>query len=178
MEFWNEVAAKKEEEEKEERNNFLHERFRKNFLKAVYTKQKKFKDEVYIAKVIEGEEKLVLPVSYDKDIICCPEPLDFIGAFNDSIGNLSKSQDIMRDMVSGKKKYGKARFETIHLDHEPKDGIWFNSTRNGVNLRPGMLEEGDGQAYAPVTLGDLLVHGVVLEQFNSKYAYRVFAVGT
>lgn len=167
MDFWNDVAAVKEEEEKEERNNFLHERFRRDFLNAVYKKQKKFKDEVYLTKKIDGEEKLVLPVSYDKDVITCPEPLDFIGAFNDSIGDFSKSQGIMRDLVSGKKKYGSARFKTIHLDHTPKEGIWFNSTQNGVNLRPGMLEEGEGQAYAPVTLGDLLVHGVVVGRTGS-----------
>lgn len=167
MDFWNDVAAVKEEAEKEERNNFLHEKFRKDFLKAVYNKQKKFKGEVYISKKIDGEEQLVLPVSYDKDIITCPEPLEFIGAFNDSIGDLSKSQEIMRNLISGKKTFGTAKFNTIHLDHKPTDGIWFNSTRNGINLRPGALEAGDGQAYAPVTLGDLLVHGVVVGRTGS-----------
>ncbi|MCI8659025.1 MAG: hypothetical protein HFG54_02085 [Lachnospiraceae bacterium] len=167
MDFWNDVVAVKEEEEKEEKNNFLHEKFRRDFLKAVYNKQKKFRGEVYLAKKVDGEEQLVLPVSYDRDVICCPEPLDFIGAFNDSIGNLPKSQEIMRDLISGRKRFRTARFETICLDHKPNNGIWFNSSRNGVNLRPGTLEEGEGQAYAPVTLGDLLVHGVVVGRTGS-----------
>lgn len=167
MDFWNDVAAKEEEKEKEEQSNFLHKKFKKDFLRAVYNKPRKFKGEVYIAQKNGDDETLVLPVSYDKDIICSPEPLEYIGAFNDSIGNLKECQMIMKELISGKRKFGSAKFNVVHLDHAPQEGIWFNTTKNGVNLRPGTLEEGDGQAYAPVTLGDLSVHGVVVGRTGS-----------
>ena len=167
MDFWNDVVAKEEEKEKEEQNNFLHKKFKKDFLKAVYNKPRKFKGEVYIAHKNGDDETLVLPVSYDKDIICSPEPLEYIGAFNNSIGNLKECQMIMKELISGKRKFGSAKFDVVHLDHAPQEGIWFNTTKNGVNLRPGTLEEGDGQAYAPVTLGDLSVHGVVVGRTGS-----------
>lgn len=166
MDLWN-VVGVKEEKEKEEQNNFLHKKYRENFLKAVHTKPRKFEGDVYIKKKNGDEETFVLPVGYDRDVICCPEPLEFISAFSDSIGNLKECQSIMRALISGKRKVGTAQFTTMHLTEKPADDIWFNSTRNGVNLRPGLLEEGDGQAYAPVTLGDLSVHGVVVGRTGS-----------
>ena len=167
FDFWNDVAAVEEEREKEEQSNFLHKKFRKDFLKAVYNKPQKFKGEVYRVKKTGDEEVLTLPVSYDKDVICCPEPIEFIAAFNDCIGDIRKSQRIMKELVCGQRKFGTATFRVLHLHDKPTDGIWFNSTRSGVNLRPGTLVEGDGQTYAPITLGDLAVHGVVVGRTGS-----------
>lgn len=167
MDYLRNFYAREEEKKKEERNNFLHEKFKNNFLTAVYKKPEKFKNNVYLVKKNDEEEILTLPVSYDKDIICSPEPLEYIGAFNDSIGNLKECQKIMKELISGKRKFGSARFNIVHLNHQPKDGMWFNNTKNGVNLRPGTLEEGEGTTYEPVVLGDLSVHGVVVGRTGS-----------
>ena len=166
MAYWDLVEAE-EEREREEETNFLHNRFRRDFLTAVYHRQQKFKGEVYQVKREQGEEKLFFPFSYHTQLICCPEPLEFIQAFSESIGDLKACQKVMKELISGTRKYGAAKFKRLELREEPKDGIWFNSTKNGVNLRPGKLVEGEGHAFSPVTLGGLTVHGVVVGRTGS-----------
>lgn len=165
--FWGMLEAE-EAQRKEKERNFLHQNFRQDFLNAVYHKPRKFLGDVYqTSQMPNGEETLVLPVSYDGDLICCPEPLEFIAAFSNSTGNIWESQAIMRDLIAGEKTFGSVVFQRLHLQQAPKDGIWFNSSKNGVNLRPGLLEEGEGNAYSPVVMGDLAVHGVVVGRTGS-----------
>ena len=57
MAYWDLVEAE-EEREREEETNFLHNRFRRDFLTGVYHTQQKFKGEVYQVKREQGEEKL------------------------------------------------------------------------------------------------------------------------
>lgn len=174
MGIFDAIAEEKEAEEREARE-FQHKKYKDNFLKLVSEKPKKFIGDVYQEdKENPGECKkdshgnVIKPISYNKgmDIICCPEPIEFISEFNDYIGDQDKCKMIMRELIEGKRENQTVTFKHIKLDHEPTDGIWFNRTDNGVNLRPGLLDEEFGQPYA-VTMGDLAVHGVVVGRTGS-----------
>lgn len=149
---------------------FFHEKYRHHFLNLVRTKPRKFLGDIYTAdpeapgECLKGKDgKALLPVEYTRgaELICCPEPLTFIDVFKDSIQDLDRSKATMRDLISGRKKLPNATFQHISLAHSPAEGIWFNNTIRGINLRPGMLDSEMSQPYA-VTMGDFAVHGVVV----------------
>ncbi len=155
------------EAEEAEAKNFTHKKFKKNFLDQVYKKPKRFIGDIYEEDPenkgepqkdpATGEGRR--PVSYDQNqvITCCPEPITFLSAFNDYIENQEKCRKLMRHLVEN----DQANFRRLKLDHEPAEKIWFNSTKQGINLRPGLLD-GDGGLPAAVTMGDLKVHGLVV----------------
>lgn len=174
MGIFDAIAEEKEAEEREARE-FQHKKYKDNFLRLVNDKPKKFIGNIYQEdKENPGECKkdtngnVVRPVTYanNTEIICCPEPIEFISEFNDYVDNQDECKKIMRELIDGKRKRQSVEFRRIKLDHEPTDGIWFNRTDNGVNLRPGLLDGEMGQPYA-VTMGDLAVHGVVVGRTGS-----------
>ena len=162
------------EQEAREAREFCHQKYRDNFLRLVQVRPQKFIGDVYEKNRDTRDEcqkdaagNVKKPVNYDgSEIICCPEPIEFIRDFNDYIGDLDTCKKIMRDFIKCGKTCSGAVFKKITLDHTPTGGIWFNRTDNGVNLRPGLLDEEMGQPYA-VTMGDLAVHGVVVGRTGS-----------
>lgn len=174
MGIFDAIAEEKEAEEREARE-FQHKKYKDNFLRLVNDKPKKFIGDVYQEdKENPGECKknsngeIIRPVTYTNDIeiICCPEPIEFIAEFNDYVDDQDECKKIMKELIDGKRVRQSVEFKRIKLDHSPSDGIWFNRTDNGVNLRPGLLDGEMGQPYA-VTMGDLAVHGVVVGRTGS-----------
>lgn len=174
MGIFDAVAEEKEAEEREARE-FQHKKYKDNFLRLVNDRPKKFIGDVYQEdKDNPGEckknasGKVLKPIEYTSDmvIICCPEPIEFLSEFNDYVDDQDQCKIIMKELIDGKRQNQKVEFKRIKLDHEPTDGVWFNRTDNGVNLRPGLLDEEMGQPYA-VTMGDLAVHGVVVGRTGS-----------
>lgn len=174
MGIFDAIAEEKEAEEREARE-FQHKKYKDNFLKLVSEKPKKFIGDIYQEdKENPGECKkdpsgnVIKPVSYTSgaEIICCPEPIEFISEFNDYVDDQDECKKIMRELIDGSRVKPSVEFRHIALEHEPAGGIWFNRTDNGVNLRPGLLDEEMGQPYA-VTMGDLAVHGVVVGRTGS-----------
>ena len=174
MGIFDAIAEEKEAEEREARE-FQHKKYKDNFLKLVSDKPKKFIGDVYQEdKENPGECKkdsngnVIKPVNYtnDVEIICCPEPIEFISEFNDYVDDQDECKKIMRGLIDGTRVKPSVQFRHIMLDHEPAGGIWFNRTDNGVNLRPGLLDGEMGQPYS-VTMGDLAVHGVVVGRTGS-----------
>lgn len=168
------ITEEKEAEEREARE-FQYNKYKVNFLKLVNDKPNKFIGDIYQEdKGNPGECKkdsngnIIRPVTYanEIEIICCPEPIEFIAEFNDYIDNQDECKKIMKQLIDGKRVRQTVEFKRIKLDHCPSEGIWFNRTDNGVNLRPGLLDEEMGQPYA-VTMGDLAVHGVVVGRTGS-----------
>ena len=163
------IAEEKAAEERESRE-FQHKKYKDNFLRLVKERPKKFIGDIYQEdKENPGECKkdrlgnVLKPVVYSEgtEIICCPEPIEFIDEFNDYVDDQEQCKNIMRELIAGKRVNQTVSFRRVMLNHEPEEGIWFNRTDNGVNLRPGLLDEEMGQPYA-VTMGDLAVHGVVV----------------
>lgn len=169
------VLAQMDEEEERKSREFFHATFRENLLKRVQTTPDRFVFEVYpedrqhlgkVQRDVDGNP--VKPVYYDREesIICCPEPIEFIKAFNPCMDNQEQCKLLMRDLIDGKQHYGKAEFKRVHLDHAVTDNMWFNTTANGVNLRPGYRDGLESEPFA-VTMGDLAVHGVVVGRTGS-----------
>lgn len=169
------IIAEEKEAEGRETRELSHKKFKDNFLRLINEKPKKFLGEVYQRDKLHPDEcakdkfgNITKPVSYDEKakVVCCPEPIEFISAFNDCIDNQNQCKKIMQDLIDGKYSEQFVKFKRILLDHEPADGMWFNKTENGVNLRPGLLDEEMGQPYA-ITMGDLAVHAVVVGRTGS-----------
>lgn len=169
------VVAEEMEAIERENREFQHEKYRDNFLKLIKDKPKKFIGDIYQKdnenpKECKKDPKgdIVKPVTYGEniEIICCPEPIEFISEFNDYVDNQDECKKIMKELIDGRRVRQSVKFQRINLNHEPLDGIWFNRTDNGVNLRPGLLDGEMGQPYA-VTMGDLAVHGVVVGRTGS-----------
>lgn len=174
MDIFERIREEQRREEQEARE-LRHKKYKENLLELVREKPRKFIGDVYLEdREHPGECKkdssgnIIRPVSYSygKEIICCPEPIEFVHEFRDYVDDQDKCKEIMRSLVAGTCPNQKVIFKRIKLDHEPSQGIWFNRTDNGVNLRPGFLDGGMGQPYA-VTMGDLTVHGVVVGRTGS-----------
>ena len=164
------VVAREREAEEREAREFLHEKYRINLLKLLRERPQKFIGDVYArdkenpGKFLANEDgSPVKPVTYGpgQEIVCCPEPIEFLQVFKDYADDQEKCREIMRELIGGTRNLRGVTFRRIRLDHEPSEGIWFNRTDHGVNLRPGLLDGETGQPYA-VTMGDLAVHGVVV----------------
>ncbi len=174
MGIFDAIAEEQEAEEREARE-FRHEKYRSRFLRLVETRPKKFIGDVYQEDPdnpgscrVDSSGVPVKPVIYgeDQELICCPEPIEFISEFNDWADDQDTCKKIMRELIAGQRANQSTVFQRIRLDHAPTGGVWFNRTDQGVNLRPGLLDGEIGQPYA-VTMGDLAVHGVVVGRTGS-----------
>ncbi len=148
------VIAEEKKIAEEEARKFNHEKYKNNFLRLIKDKPKKFIGDVYQADRENPNEcakdasgNIIKPVVYAEgtEIVCCPEPIEFISEFNDYVDDQDQCKRIMRELIDGRRSRQSVRFKRIMLDHEPSNGIWFNRTDNGVNLRPGLLDGEMGQ---------------------------------
>lgn len=159
-------ATKKAEEEK---RKLSHEIFLKNFFEELqHAGEFSSDDRTEIVRLnIKGdEEKYVDEIesfcyTSDDSTLICDEPLTFIDKFK-NVSNAKEADLLFREISHS--------FQRVDLKKK-NDGflannIWFNSTINGVNLRPGLLDEEITQPYA-VTMGDRAVHGVVVGRTGS-----------
>ena len=162
-------------EQEREARNFQHKKYKDIFLRLIKEKPEEFIGDVYYEDdenpgecKLDEDGQVVKPVVYkeESEVIFCPEPLEYIELFNDYIDDQDQCKRIMKELIKGNRVLSNIEFKHIMLDHEPSEGIWFNNTINGVNLRPGLLDEKEGQPYA-VTMGDLAVHGVVVGRTGS-----------
>ena len=167
--------ARQEAKEQRASKLFIHKKYKEDFLYLLKNTPKKFIGEVYL----EDEERKgevrckedgtpLLPVDYagNKTVICCPEPLEFIKAFNSCMNDQDECKSLMKCLITGEKKYGTVEFKRITLDHVPTDGIWFNSTKNGINLRPGIMDGDSGKPKAE-RMADVAVHGLIAGRTGS-----------
>ena len=174
MGIYDSIALSKEAEEREQ-SRFYHSKYKTGLLTNVYNNPHMFLGEVYKedpdkkgALLLDEKGKPYIPVDYNKgeSVICCPEPLEFIKAFNPIMNNQDDCKKLMKGLIAGTEKYGNATFKRIKLDHQPKDAKWFNSTKNGINLRPGTLN-GDMNRMDAVRMADIAVHGLIAGRTGS-----------
>lgn len=94
-------------------------------------------------------------VPYGKEVLICPEPITFLSRLddysNDQKACLAEFKKLLRS------------FPQVALNQHPGD-FWFNTTKNGINLRPGMNVQEEPQA---VQMGDTAVHGLLAGQTGS-----------
>ncbi|MDO5151160.1 MAG: FtsK/SpoIIIE domain-containing protein [Oscillospiraceae bacterium] len=98
----------------------------------------------------------------NKQFVCIKEPAEFVNLFSSCNG-----QDECKTL-----------FQTLLDDRDPRvidqvidecedtNGLWFNTTNNGINLRPG-LEDEEWSSPTTITLGDDAVHSLVAGRTGS-----------
>lgn len=95
-------------------------------------------------------------VSYgsNQEIILCDEPLAFLDKLDDYSNNQRRCCIEFKKLLQG--------FRRIKLEEPPGD-YWFNTTKEGINLRPGLFND---QPQA-IQMGDNAVHGLLAGQTGS-----------
>ena len=174
MDLLEQLIQQRDQEEQAARF-LVHETYRNRFLTLLRERPRKFLGDVYAEDPeqpgrVQTDEagEPIPPVRYGpgRTVVCCPEPITFLACFQDCIDDQIASRQVMRELISGARKIPGVEFRRISLDHAPKDGMWFNSTQRGINLRPGMLD-GDLEQPRPVPMNDLTVHGLAVGRTGS-----------
>lgn len=127
------------------------ERFTANMLNVV--KEKK-KNELDINNL--DPAYYLDPAKENQGIIICPEPIHFVKQITScgtSVDRQQKFTEILQELKPVK---------PLSVDSK----LWFNTTKNGINLRLGNYNSDSGDQM-PVTLGDNSVHGVIVGRTGS-----------
>ena len=102
------------------------------------------------------------PKLNNNQYVCIKEPLEFIEIFNGCNGQ-DECKDLFRKLLDEKN----ARVIAQVIDEcEDMQGLWFNTTQNGINLRPGLRDE-EWSSPTTITLGDDAVHSLVAGRTGS-----------
>lgn len=136
---------------------------RKIFKAGTY-QHSRYIDDLYreIFGTIEREE--LKRVKDNENIICCPEPIEFIKYFDNSVEILD-SRKIMQNLIDGTYSENAPKFKKISKNVLDNKKIWFHTTEDGVNLRLG--KRSDGYVKDAIVLGDDVVHGVIVGRTGS-----------
>lgn len=100
--------------------------------------------------------------SYNNQYVCIKEPLEFIELFNGCNGQ-DECTNLFRKLFAEKNPRVIAQIIDKCAD---TNGLWFNTTQNGINLRPG-LRNGEWSSPTTITLGDDAVHSLVAGRTGS-----------
>lgn len=98
----------------------------------------------------------------EDEYICIKEPLEFISLFS-SCTDQKECRALFSDLLNNRDSRVVA--QVITKKDQPQD-LWFNSTLNGINLRPG-LENEEWSSPTSIELGDDAVHGMVAGRTGS-----------
>ena len=149
--FTLEALAKLKEQEEEEKNKLLFEQYLRNLENMVAENN---------CKIVDSIDK---PKSnQNKEYICIKEPLEFIDLFQQCSGQ----QECIELFVNLLSKKDCRVIDQIISEKEKIEELWFNSTKNGINLRPGLKDE-EWSSPMAITLGDDSVHGLVAGRTGS-----------
>lgn len=98
------------------------------------------------------------PVGYrpGRRIAVCPEPRTFLKKLEDAGNRKSECRRLFQQLIP--------QFKEVDLSRAP-GGLWFNTTKNGINLRLG-VEDSSGHP-VPIRMGDVSVHGLIAGQTGS-----------
>ncbi len=102
----------------------------------------------------KGDAEVDLVPPYTEKL--CPEPVTFLRDFDDISDDSQACRQKFQGMVRG-------FADAPRVPLNPK--LWYNRTRTGINLRPGVYEATRNPN--PVKLGDVCVHGLLAGQTGS-----------
>lgn len=100
------------------------------------------------------------PYNGSNSIIISPEPLKFLDLFGAIGANKDKTRELFEQIVE-REDLG---FKKLDISSD-NSGIWFNTTKKGINLRLGI--EKASKVPMPIELGDRCVHGLIAGQTGS-----------
>ncbi len=110
----------------------------------------------YIFNDTENSSKEIDKPDYLNPPTLCPEPLTFLKCFDDISGDKGACSDLFIRM---NKNFPKSPLTN------PKFPVWFNTTKSGINLRPGIHNVTSNPS--AVKMGDISVHGLMVGQTGS-----------
>lgn len=96
------------------------------------------------------------------EYVCIREPLEFISLFQGCSGQEEQIGLFVKLLQDRDIRV----VEQVIGDNIEAGGCWFNSTTNGINLRPGLRDE-EWSSPVSVVLGDDAVHGLVAGRTGS-----------
>lgn len=127
-----------------------------------------YKDYLDKLKVLINEKNpqiyhsIKMPQPYNKKFICLREPLEFIGMFNSCNGQ-DECRTLFKKLLDDRDS---KVIDQIIDEYENTNGLWFNTTQNGINLRPGLKDE-EWSSPTTIALGDDAVHSLVVGRTGS-----------
>ena len=148
------LKIKKEIEE--ERNRLPYNDFFLNFRELINSDNFLIKDE--ISKPVPNS---------DGKYICIKEPSDFIDLFKSISDDQEKCKALFKELLN--KKSNKIIREIID-DYNRNENYWFNSSKNGIYIRPGLISSENGYDKTRpdgILFGDDCVHGMIVGSTGS-----------
>ena len=98
----------------------------------------------------------------DKQFVCIKEPVEFINLFSSCNGQ-DECRTLFQQLLDSRDP--RVIDQVIDASDDTK-GLWFNTTNNGINLRPGLKDE-EWSSPITITLGDDAVHSLVAGRTGS-----------
>ena len=137
--------------EEEEKSRLTYESYLKNFKSLIGEKN---------PKVINGISKPV--ANENNEFVCIKEPYEFMHIFQGCSGQ-DECITLFKKLLNERDK--RVVDQVIESKENPH-GLWFNTTKNGINLRPGLKDE-EWSSPMSIVLGDDTVHALVAGRTGS-----------
>lgn len=144
--------VKLREQEEKEREKLPYKAYLDNLVKMVAERHPK------VADMIDKPA-----VSGEGTYICIREPFEFLNLFQEFLDSQEACKEYFRKLIEQKDP---RVVEQIIIPCRENNSLWFNSTRKGINLRPG-LENEELSSPSCISLGDDCVHGLVAGRTGS-----------
>lgn len=146
-----EQRAQRRKEKEEEKSRLPYQLYLDNLRALVAESHFKLKDSISSPKSnAQGE------------FVCIKEPLDFLYLFQSCLGQ-DECQEMFRKYLMEKNPIV---VEQVIKEQKHPNGLWFNSTQNGINLRPG-LENEEMSSPTAIKLSNDAVHALVAGRTGS-----------
>lgn len=143
--------AKLKKQREEEKSKLSYQSYLDNLKTLVREKNPK------INSSIESPES-----NHNREFVCIKEPVEFIRLFSSCNGQ-DECKTLFQKLLDSKDS---RVIDQIIYDKDEMDGLWFNTTGRGINLRPGLKNE-EWSSPTAITLGDDAVHSLVVGRTGS-----------
>ncbi len=98
----------------------------------------------------------------DNQFVCIKEPVEFINLFSSCNGQ-DECKALFQQLLDSRDS---RVVDQVIDSSDATNGLWFNSTNNGINLRPGLKDE-EWSSPTTITLGDDAVHSLIAGRTGS-----------
>lgn len=143
--------AKLRAKEEEEKSKLTYDAYLKNFKSLIDERNPKIINE--ISKPTANEKN---------EFVCIKEPYEFMYLFHGCSGQ-DECITLFKKLLNERDK---RVVDQVINGSENSKGVWFNTTRNGINLRPGLKNE-EWSSPMSIVLGDDAVHALVAGRTGS-----------
>lgn len=137
--------------EEEEKSRLTYESYLKNFKSLIGERN---------PKVINGISKPV--ANENNEFVCIKEPYEFMHLFQGCSGQ-DECITLFKKLLNERDK---RVVDQVIEGKENSHRLWFNTTKNGINLRPGLKDE-EWSSPMSIVLGDDTVHAMVAGRTGS-----------